>query len=117
MDQVELRELEESLWRGETRFDRGYMDRVLHPDFAEFGRSGRVYSRAEILDTPASDIDARLPLPEYAAHLVAADVALVTYVGEVRDGDVVLRANRASLWLRHDGRWRLRFHQGTAIPD
>lgn len=26
-----LRELEESLWRAETRFDRAHMERVLHP--------------------------------------------------------------------------------------
>ena len=47
MDQ-ELRGLEESLWRAETRFDRKYMDAVLAPDFAEFGRSGRRYDRDAI---------------------------------------------------------------------
>ena len=45
MDTEELRILEESLWRHETRFDRDYLQRVLHPDFFEFGRSGRVWTR------------------------------------------------------------------------
>ena len=27
------------MWRAETRFDPDYLERVLHPDFFEFGRS------------------------------------------------------------------------------
>jgi hypothetical protein len=34
-----LRDLEESLWRSETRHDPARMRRLLHPDFLEFGRS------------------------------------------------------------------------------
>jgi len=41
--EAEFRDLEESMWRAETRFDRGYVERLLHPDFFEFGRSGRVW--------------------------------------------------------------------------
>lgn len=40
-----LRQLEESLWRAETRFDSVSMDRLLATDYFEFGRSGKVYSR------------------------------------------------------------------------
>ena len=40
-DRTELQLLEEGLWRAETRFDRGSMERVLAPRFFEFGRSGR----------------------------------------------------------------------------
>lgn len=66
-----LRELEESLWRAETRFDVDHMDRVLHPDFAELGRSGRTYTHAECLAHTADRIEARLPLPDFAVHEVA----------------------------------------------
>lgn len=40
----------------------------------------------------------------------------MTYRSEVRD-EKVLVANRASLWLMDGTRWRLRFHQGTAVKD
>ena len=43
----QLRCLEESLWRAETRFDRDHMNEVLAPDFFELGRSGRVYGRED----------------------------------------------------------------------
>ena len=108
-----LRRLEESLWRAETRFDRDHMNEVLAPDFFEFGRSGRVYRREDTLDASAQPIDATLPLAKFEVRSIAAGVALVTYVSEVTYGEVKEVANRSSLWSRHAGGWRIRFHQGT----
>lgn len=105
--------LEESLWREETRFDAAYMDRVLGEDFVEFGRSGRVYDRAAILASPRGPIDARLPLPDFAARLIAPDVALVTYNSLATYDGVVERGRRSSIWSRTADGWVLRFHQGT----
>lgn len=111
-DVDQLRGLEESLWRAETRYDRGYMERVLHPEFAEFGRSGRSYTRRQCLAASGNEIRAELPLRDFAAHEIAPEVVLLTYVSVV-DYDERQVSNRSSLWVRHDGRWRLRFHQGT----
>lgn len=115
-DQDELRSLEESLWRSETRFDRAHMERVLAPDFVEFGRSGRTYDRAACMGAKAFDIRASLPLPEFRVIALDADTALATYVSVVRY-DEVLRANRASIWSRTPAGWQLRFHQGTPVAD
>jgi hypothetical protein len=112
-DTERLRELEVSLWRAATRFDGAYMERVLAPDFVEFGRSGRVYARADTLAVPAQDIDATLT--DMAFRAIAPGVALVTYRTHVREGEELLVGNRASLWSRTDGEWRLRFHQGTPV--
>ena len=109
----QLRRLEESLWRPETRFNRDHMDEVLAPDFFEFGRSGRVYRREDTLDVPVQAIDATPRLTKFAVRSISADVALVTYVSEVTYAEVKEVANRSSLWSRHAGGWRLRFHQGT----
>jgi hypothetical protein len=109
----ELRRLEKSLWRAETRFERDHMNEVLAPDFFEFGRSGRVYRREEILDVPAQPINVTLQLAKFAVRLIATDVALVTYVSGVIYGEVTEVANRSSLWSRHALGWRIRFHQGT----
>ena len=107
-----LRDLEESLWRAETRFDRAHMERVLHPDFLEFGRSGRTYTREQCLGVAPGEIDAELPLRDFAVHPVAEGIRLVTYVSVVRYGTVQV-GNRSSLWVRDGESWRLRFHQGT----
>lgn len=110
-----LRALEETLWRAETRFDPELMDQTFAANFVEFGRSGRRYERADMIFEPDSDavIDARLPLPDYSVELIAPDVALATYTSEVRYGDELERGRRSSLWTRVEGRWKLRFHQGT----
>ena len=108
----ELERLEESLWRPETRFDPDYMERVLTVDFFEFGRSGRIYDRADTIAAEPQPIDAVLPLRDFEVHAVTADIALVTYVSEVHADDIQV-ANRSSLWMRQGGEWRLRFHQGT----
>ncbi len=114
MDEAEeLRQLEESMWRPETRFDRRYMESVLAPDFFEFGRSGRTYGRDEILAMEAQEIRARLPLEGFRVVWIASDVRLVTYVSAI-EADRAERANRSSLWQRTPSGWRLRFHQGTA---
>ena len=94
----QLRLLEESLWSSETRFERHHMNEVLAPDFLEFGRSGGVYRREDILDDlQPQPIDVTLPFANFALRLITADVALVTYVSEVTYGEVKEVANRSSL--------------------
>lgn len=90
---------------------------VLAPDFFEFGRSGRVYTRQNAIDTEPQPIDARLPLSYFRARLLDSGVAQVTYVSAVTYDGVLELANRSSIWSRTENGWRLRFHQGTAIPD
>ncbi|MEO0939705.1 MAG: nuclear transport factor 2 family protein [Pseudomonadota bacterium] len=116
-DKDTLVALEEMLWRAETRFDPALMDLTFSPHFVEFGRSGRRYERAEMLFNPEQrvDINATLPLPDYSVELVAPGVALATYTSEVRYGDQIEVGRRSSLWVKYDGRWQLRFHQGTPL--
>ncbi len=109
-----MRELEESLWRTETRFDREYVEKIFSPDFVEFGRSGRVYTRQDTLAAPAKPINVRLPLREFQARMISEDVVLVTYISETIDS-APQAGNRSSLWKRTDGRWQIVFHQGTPV--
>ncbi len=114
-DLDELQQLEESLWITHTRFDRAYMERILSPDFVEFGRSGKVYGREEAVSTVYRDIRCTLPLKHFSAQGIEANVYLVTYVSEVMGDGEVLVANRSSIWLKTPEGWKLRFHQGTPV--
>ena len=111
-----LRVLEEGLWRGEIRFDEERMEEVLAPDFFEFGRSGRIYSREDTLGIPRQEIPATLPLVDFKARLLSDNVAQVTYTSIVHYEHGEERALRSSIWFRTDSGWKLRFHQGTAVP-
>ncbi len=116
-DVARLRHLEETLWRPETRFDRALMEATFAPDFFEIGRSGRIWTREQCIDHEPVDFSVVLPLPGFEARQIAPDVALVIYVSEAMYGDIVERARRSSLWKREGGDWRLRYHQGTPLPE
>lgn len=108
----DLLALEHTLWRADTRHDRALMDQTFAPDFHEFGRSGRRYTRDDLLPNgEAQTIDATLHA--LTVTDLSDTVALVTYISELRHLTGTDWANRSSLWHRATGRWRLRFHQGT----
>ena len=110
-----LRGLEESLWRADTRFNVELMQTVFAEDFFEFGRSGRIYARADLLFDSAEkrEIPAALPLKDFRVRHLSNDIVQVTYVSEVKRDDSMERANRSSIWSRLSDSWVLRFHQGT----
>jgi hypothetical protein len=113
-DLDDLRVLEESLWRSATRYDAAHVARVFHPDFLEFGQSGRTWTLATMAMT-GSEISVELPLPHHRVELVSPDVALATYRSRQLDGSGT--AHRSSVWLRTPAGWQLRFHQGTPATD
>jgi len=109
-----LHQLEEDLWRGELRFERKRMEEILAPDFFEFGKSGRVYQREDILEASAQLIKDRPPLLDFKARSLGSNVVQVTYVSAVIHEGIEERALRSSIWSRTEHGWQLRFHQGTA---
>lgn len=112
-DRAALVTLEESLWRTATRFDHDHLERTLAPDFFEYGRSGRVWSRGACMAVPAHEIDAVLPLPHLQVRLLDVDTAQLTYDSAVTYNGVQEHAHRSSIWSRTPAGWVLRFHQGT----
>jgi hypothetical protein len=104
--------LEHTLWRSDTRHDRALMDQTFAPDFHEFGRSGCRYTRDDLLPTGESHpIDATLHA--FIITQISPEIALVTYLSELRHPTGTDWANRSSLWDKTSGHWQLRFHQGT----
>jgi hypothetical protein len=113
IDCDELRRLEEELWREEMRFDPARMEQLLAADFVEFGCSGRVYQRCDILCAKREAIAARFPLAELRARLVGADTVLITYNSSAKYHEKYRHCRRSSIWTRASTGWVLRFHQGT----
>jgi len=116
----ELRDLETELHKDETRRNRRRMEELLHPEFLEFGRSGRRYSRAEILDEFGKEFGPVNAVPTvHSDHLelvvLAEDVALLTYLSSYLDADGIPSRQtwRSSIWVHTSNGWQMRFHQGT----
>jgi ribonuclease HI len=106
-DQVVL--LERELLNPSVRADSSRVAAILHADFEEIGSSGRVWSRDAIVNELAAQDSEAADFELLACDQVEPDAILVT----ARTSDSRGSALRSSLWLRVDGRWRLRFHQGT----
>ena len=114
-DYADLKILEESLWKSDSRFDISKMERVLAADFFEFGRSGKVYQRGDTLNAASQEIPAVFPLIDFQTRLINENTAQVTYKIVVNYKEGEEKSLRSSIWSFLDGRWQLRFHQGTPL--
>ncbi len=111
-----LRTLEESLLDTAVRRDGDRLRELLAEDFLEFGSSGRVWTRKSIIDLLATETNFFRPaIEEFQCSFLSEKVALVTYHtvrNDAKTGER-LASLRSSIWVLHDGQWRMRFHQGT----
>jgi hypothetical protein len=112
-DQLELVRLEEAMWQEATRFDLAFQEARFAEDFVEFGRSGRIYSREQIIRTNSHRIEAKLPLPDLQMVELDENCVLVTYNSAATYDDIIEYARRSSIWSRTSTGWKMRFHQGT----
>ncbi len=89
---------------------------LLHPDFHEFGASGRHWDRAAIIASLAATTGPGSG-PVVATGMkgvrLAPGLVHLTFDTE-RDGG---RAHRSSLWWRTEGGWLLYFHQATPFTE
>jgi hypothetical protein len=88
---------------------------LLAADFVEFGRSGAVYGRQQIVEALREERPAVRTMSDFSVRWLADDVALVTYRSARRDSDRAepVHSLRSSIWRTIDGRWQMVFHQGT----
>lgn len=112
-DRLELTRLEQAMWQVATRFDLAFQESRFAPDFFEFGRSGRVHSRADAIRTDATPIRVKLPLPNLRLRALDVNTVQVTYDSELVRGETIEYAHRSSIWSRTASGWVMRFHQGT----
>ena len=106
-----LRELEESLLQPDVR-KSVRLSELLSDGFVEFGSSGRVYTKADLVAV----LQAETPVAQTTAHfkvaMLAPQVALVTY--RIRRHSMPpVDTLRCSIWQRDGTQWRMAFHQGT----
>lgn len=108
-----LLRLETLLLRPHVRRSRERLEELLAPGFLEFGASGRVFTREEIVEALPNEPHTERLIVDFAARELAPGLVLVTYRAERPGGASSLRS---SIWRETGGRWELMFHQGTAIP-
>jgi len=112
-----LLSLELQLMDPSFRKDRSLTAALLAEEFFEFGSSGRIWTRDEILDP----IETSQPPPfveDFAVRVIAPDLVQATYrtLRPTPEGKRQA-ALRSSLWVQREDHWQILFHQGTKVPD
>ncbi len=110
----ELLELERRLLDPEVRHSFVSVDRLLHPEFMEYGSGGRVYNKEMMVTMMTREDPAPVMIRDFAVKELADGVALVTYRTVGSEGK---EARRSSVWVREHARWQIIFHQGTRVPS
>jgi hypothetical protein len=106
--QWELDLLQPEVRRSET------VSRLLADDFIEFGTSGRVFTKAEIVASLQAESPVTLEASQFDVRMLAAHVALLTYrVKRCTQPPVI--SLRSSLWEKRGESWQMVFHQGTLV--
>ncbi|WP_139719563.1 ribonuclease HI family protein [Serinicoccus chungangensis] len=107
-DEDQVVALERSLLTEEVRSDPSLAAALLHPEWQEVGRSGRRWSREEMLDE-LTPLPAPVELEVLDVQRLPGDLVLLLWRGVGPDASTL----RSSLWQRTGQRWQQRFHQGT----
>lgn len=110
----QLYELENKLLQMEIRNSAEALKQLLANDFVEYGRSGRIYDKNQIVEGLPNDQHMLIEIKAFQVKKLAEDVALVTYQS-VRKVDKPVHSLRSSIWKQISGRWQMIFHQGTPM--
>lgn len=114
-----LRKLEERLLQPDVRKSAKDVMDLLADEFIEFGSSGRVYDKQQIINSlqnePIEPLTQR-SITEFKTLVLATGVVLVTYrvVRHISDEKPVYSL-RSSIWKLNNDGWKMIFHQGTLV--
>lgn len=102
--------MERALLSDEVRSDPAAVAALLHPDWQEVGRSGRLWTREDSLAVigPSEPLDFEV----VSTDRIGPDTILLLWRTSTDDRSTL----RSTLWVRSSGQWRARFHQGTDEP-
>jgi hypothetical protein len=107
--QDHLYSLEERLLHPDRERDRTALISLLCEEFREFGASGRVFNREQIIQVLLTSEPRTATVHHFCVTSLADNIALATY----RVTTAIRVSHRSSLWMFRDNRWQLFFHQGT----
>ncbi len=108
-------ERELSLLTPEVRGSSVQLEELLDPDFGEIGKSGRLWTRSEMIEALVADTDPEphsINVSEMSGRMVSSGLVLLTYLTEAKGR----RTRRSSLWRQSTQGWRVLHHQGTPVP-
>lgn len=120
---LKIVQYEQQLHRLQIRRQKAAIEKLLHRDFFEIGRSGKRYDRQQVINSLlAETVEQNIGSDQYALTPTGSAMLLLTYRTYVLSagGEKLQRTLRTSLWVntsKNDDNWQMLFHQGTPEAD
>src|ERR1700730_10409986 len=96
---AQLRSLEEELLQPAVRRSTERVSALLADNFVEFGSSGQVYNKRQIIAALAEETPSKLSLTDFESTLLSENVALVKYraIRHSKTGESAVQSLRSSI--------------------
>ncbi len=108
--------LETDLLKPEVRSSKEKLDELIAPDFIEYGSSGLVYDKNDILERLPNGDSPVYTLSDFEIFILSENVVQTRFKTDRVDKDGSTTSSfRSSLWRKENNKWQMFFHQGTVI--
>ena len=88
------------------RKNRKRLNQLLANDFEEVGKSGRKYSKAEIIEELVNEDNISFSIQDFSFVLLFEDCVLVKYQTTLNNQS----AYRCSIWKKYEDQWQIHYH-------
>jgi hypothetical protein len=107
--------LEEHLFKAETRASYSELDKLIADVFTEISSSGVRFGKKEALERLPSELPPTINASDYELRLLAPHCVQLLYKATmVKNGETTpIFSRRSSIWSLNNGRWQMNYHQGT----
>jgi len=111
----EIEGLETKLLTSQTRKSEKFLNEILADEFIEFGSSGNIYNKQQIIEALQNETTAKMILSDFNSNKLSEEYFLVTYKVLIKKFDKDINTLRSSIWKFSGNRWEMVFHQGTIV--
>lgn len=110
----EIKALELEFMKPETRQDVVRLNEMISENFEEFGGSGRVYRKQDMLNLlPQQELASNYVLSDFTFKQLCNNCILVKYRSSISGKNAL----RSSIWVNSNGCWQILHHQATVVDD
>ena len=117
MDEIRetIFKLETELQQPHTRRSRERLSELISDDFIEFGSSGEVYAKSDVLVNLPSSAEIKFTMTDFRINTLSPGFVQSLFKTEKTNTETgkTTHSLRSSIWKNENGKWKMVFHQGT----
>lgn len=110
----EIESFERELVNPKTRSNAERIAELLTDEFLEFGSSGKMIRKCDVLDAAEKPGIMTYQLDDFNFKMLGESYVLVTYRSVTSSQLIALRS---SIWVKEYGSWKMLHHQSTVVAS